>query len=126
MRYVRMRDGHIYDVSHLKIDEPLKDSLSTELFIAHSGKSHGSLQPGVISLNHMCDVNDIVKESDKVEDLFDEKVLVIDGQKPIITNISNIDEFKNSFSNAKYYGAVWTLNGLRYFAEFKEGEFKLL
>lgn len=127
MKYVRMKDDNIYDVRHLKIDGPLKDGLSTELFVAHSGKRHGSSMVGVISLNHMCNVNDIVKESDKLEDLFDEKVLVVDGERPIIANISNLDEFKGkSFSNARYYGAVWTDGGLSYFAEFKEGEWTLL
>lgn len=127
MKYIRTKDGHIYDVRHLNIDGPLKDGLSTELFVAHSGKSQGPSMVGCIPLNHMCNVNDIVKESNKVEDLFDEKVLAIDGQKPVIANISNLDEFKgSSFSNAKYYGAVWTSSGLTYFAEFKEGEWELL
>lgn len=127
MKYIKLNNNRIYDVRHLKIDGPLKDGLSTELFVAYFGKCCGASQPGVISLNHLCNVNDIVEESDYLEKLFDEKVLVIDGQKPVITDISNLDEFKNSsFSNAKYYGAVWTGSGLSYLAEFKNGEWDLL
>jgi len=127
MKYVKLNNNRIYDVRHLKIDGPLKDGLSTELFVAYSGKVYGISQPGVISFDHLCNVNDIVKESDNLKDLFDEKVLVIDGQKPIIVDIQNLDEFKNgSFSNAKYYGAVWTDGCLLYSAEFKNGEWELL
>lgn len=127
MKYVKLNNNRIYDVRHLKIDGPLKDSLSTELFVGYSGKCYGTSQPGVISFNHLCNVNDIVKESDNIEDLFDEKVLVVDGKTPIITDIKNLDEFKNcSFPNAKYYGTVWSDSGLLYFAEFKNGEWEVL
>lgn len=122
MKYVKLNNNRIYDVRHLKIGGPLKDGLPTELFVGYSGKCYGTSRPGVISLNHLCNVNDIVKESNNIVDLFDEKVLVIEGQKPIIANISNLDEFKN----AKYYGAVWSDSGLLYFAEFKNGEWEIL
>lgn len=127
MKYAKLNNNRIYDVRHLKIDGPLKDGLTTELFVAYSGKRLDASKNGVISLNHMCNVNDIVEESDDLKDLFDEKVLVIEGQKPMIADISNLDEFKNSsFSNARYYGAVWTDSGLSYFAEFKNGEWEIL
>lgn len=128
MKYAKLNNNRIYDVRHLKIDGPLKDALTTELFVAFSGKCYGASMPGVISLNHLCNVNDIVEESDNIEDLFDEKVLVIDGQRPIIANIRNLDEFKDSsFSNAKYYGAIWTDWGLKYVAKMNDkGGFELL
>ncbi len=127
MKYVKLNNNRIYDVRHLEIDGPLKDGLTTEWFVGYSGKRYGTSMNGVISIKHLCDVSDIVEESDDLEDLFDEKVLVVDGQKPVITNIANLDEFENgSFSNAKYYGAVWTDGGLSYFAEFKNGEWEIL
>ena len=128
MKYVKLNNNRIYDVRHLKIDGPLKDGLPTESFVAYSRKCYDvPYFPSLITHNHLCNVNDIVEETDYLDKLFDEKVLVIDGQKPVITNIVNLEEFENSsFSNAKYYGAVWTDSGLSYLAEFKNGEWEIL
>ena len=137
MKYIKLNNNRIYDVRHLKIDGPLKDSLPTELFVGYSGKSYGTSQPGVISLNHLCNVNDIVGESDDIEELCDECVIYAEDCKPckyflsqghkedILAN-PNID-LREYLKTRSIYGAIWTDKGLIYVAKMNErGEFELL
>lgn len=132
MRYVRLTDNRIYDVEHLKIDGPLKDSLSTELFVGYSGKSYGTSQPGVISLNHLCNVNDIMKESDTIEELCDEFVFVDEsGKKDLLDDnykaelqecgtFSVVHTLMKQDRPKELYGAIWTDKGLIYIAKMNE------
>ena len=131
MKYVKLTNDCIYDVRHLKIDSPIKDGLSSELFVAHSGKSYGSSMPGVILLNHLCNVNDIVKEADTIEELCDCFVVYEKGG-----GFAGEHRTYNDLEFAKYeaneyvsivYGGIWTEKGLIYVAKMNDkGELELL
>lgn len=116
MKYVKLTNGRIYDVGHHKIDGHIRDSLSDELFVAHSGKSYGTSMPGVVSLNHLCNVNDIVEEADTIEELCDcfvdyceeDDSYFVSNDKPVRRNKYEI------------YGAIWTDKGLIYVAKMNE------
>lgn len=139
MKFVKTKDGHIYDVSNLNVEGNLKDGLKTEMFVAHSGKAFGSYLNGLgaISLTKLLSVNDIEKESDTIEELCDEYVIYAEDCKPckyflsqghkedILAN-PNID-LREYLKTRSIYGAIWTAKGLIYVAKMNEkGEFELL
>ena len=144
MKYVKLTDNRIYDVGHLKIDGPIKDGLSTELFVAHSGKSYGSSMPGVVSLNHLCNVNDIVGEADAIEELCDGFLTDRDGlpfafrpKKHWLDKDGELDirkyaleeylKYKKVGRDIVLWGYVRTDKGLLYVAKANDkGELELL
>ena len=125
MKFVKMKDGHIYDVSFHNVEENLKDGLETELFVAHSGKSFGSYLQGLgaVSLTKVLSVNDVAKESDNIEELFD---CYVDYHEGYNADFMRINRPVKRHGH-EIYGAVWTDKGLIYVAKMNEkGEWALL
>lgn len=62
---------------------------------------------------------DIVKQAEKIEDLFDEFVVIVNDKHYIRVPVGN--------PNFQTYGAIWTNKGLIYLAKMNEkGEWELL
>lgn len=124
MKYIRTKDGHIVDTSvYKKVVERTFNGEVVGIDLNHWGQDSDK------EITYIS-IEDIVRQADTIEELCDEKVLVVDGQRPIIANVCNFNDFKGSsfsFSNARYYGAIWTDKGLIYAAKMNEkGKFELL
>ena len=72
----------------------------------------------------------ILKQSDSIEELCDEIVILRNGERPtILLNYDNLPLLKARVvkDNQKVYGAIWTDTGLKYVAKLNDkGELELI
>ena len=73
---------------------------------------------------------DIINQSENLEELCDEFVIVRNGERPtILLNYDNLSLLKARVvkDNQKVYGAIWTSKGLIYVAKMNEnGDLELI
>ena len=75
-----------------------------------------------IRIGSIC-VNDAIAQSDTIEELCDEFVVIRDNQRPIpLINLEQVrlNRGNYGYSNSKVYGAIWTEKGLIYVAKMNE------
>lgn len=71
----------------------------------------------------------VVKESDNLEELFDEFVLVDNNSHTLERDLKELTRYKMYVggNNGIIYGAIWTYEGLKYVAKMnKYGELELI
>ena len=113
--YIRTKDS-IYEVT--------KDTKGTKFIVM--GKNKTLLDYGTFISSEA----DIIKQSETIEELCDEFVIVRNGETPtILINYDNLSLLKARVvkDNQKVYGAIWTDKGLIYVAKMNdEGELELI
>lgn len=103
-RYARTKDG-VYQI--------LRETQISKDIIRYDVKPNKKLEYHIFNEN-------IIKESDNLEDLFDEYVF-----ENVLGKILNMKKFPEDCS--RYYGAIWTNKGLIYVARMnKDGEWEIL
>lgn len=114
VRYARTKDG-VYQI--------LRETQISEDIIRYDVKPNKKLEYHIFNEN-------IIKESDKLEDLIDKYVLRLDlvqgnKQEPVIGAVANIKKYPDLMKI--YYGAIYTNIGLIYVAKMNaEGEWEIL
>ena len=117
MKYIRTKDGRIYDVkkySRLDIDD--------------DGNYHLWHKPEFSCLYHIdIDKEDIVKISDTIEELCDEFVIVLgNGLHRFVRRLSGQGKGgitwyrQRNYKIVNIYGAIWTDKGLIYVAKMND------
>lgn len=117
MKYIRTKDGKIYNINDLHISEDLV------------GK------PYVTNKGSWCIYREsIIKQADTIEELCDEYVAIKENENPYLFSIYEIGNKKYVYINEEsgeplletfiknkiIYGAIWTDKGLIYVAKMNE------
>lgn len=118
MKYVRTRNGRIYEMT---------DDLCINQF-NHIAYKERPYICKVIGEN-----TEVIAQADTIEELCDEFVIVFEDEH-IMTDLDyesfEKEWYKNNhirMRNAKYYGAIWTSKGLQFVARMNDkGELELI